>query len=140
VLDDELIEAYRRTDYVLVRAAGDIVLNIGRPSAAFDRELDSRRAGGAVVVTAYNPRSEILPDAENRARHAALTAMLDAGGYDYAPGEGRDPTGRWQPEPGFFVFDIPLDAALELARRFEQNAIVEVARGGAPALVYPDDA
>jgi len=140
MLDQALIEAYRATDYVLFRVEGDITLNIGLPNAAFDRELDRHRADSAIVVTAFNPRSRLLSEAENRARHAELTALLDARGYGYALGEGRDPTGRWKAELECVVFDMPLDAALEIARRFEQNAIVRVERGGAPALVYPDGA
>jgi hypothetical protein len=64
--------------------------------------------------------------------------LLEAGGYDYALGEGRDPTGHWKAELECVVFGIPVEAALEIARRFEQNAIVFVARGGLPELVYPE--
>jgi hypothetical protein len=138
MLDERLIEAYRATDYVLfVGDRHDVTLNIGRHNRDFDRELDRRHAAAAVVVTAYNPRSVVLPDADNRARHAELIALLDARGHDYALGEGRDPTGGWQAELECVVFGIPVETGLELARRFEQNAIVFVARGGVPELVYP---
>ena len=141
MLDQALIEAYRATDYVLFVGDGpDVTLKIGRANPDFDAVLDLRRATTAVVITAYNPRSVVLSEAENRARHAQLTALLDARGYVYAPGEGRDPTGGWKAELECVVFDLPLDAALEIARRFEQNAIVHVERGGAPALLYPDGA
>jgi hypothetical protein len=139
MLDERLIEAYRTTDYVLFVGDGhDVILNIGRHNREFDRELDRRHATTAVVVTAYNPRSAVLSDTENNARHAQLTELLDAGGHDYALGEGRDPTGHWKPELECVVFGIPIEAGLELARRFEQNAIVFVARGGVPELAYPD--
>lgn len=138
MLDDALIAAYRSTDYVLFCSEGDIVLNIGRANADFDRELDRRQAGSAVVVTAYNPRSVVLTEVENGARHAALTALLEARGYDFALGEGRDPSGRWKAELECVVFGIPLEVGLEIARRFEQNAIVFVSRGGVPELFYPE--
>jgi hypothetical protein len=64
--------------------------------------------------------------------------LLDAGGHDYALGEGRDPTGAWKAELECVVFGIPREAGLELARRFDQNAIVFVAKGGVPELAYPD--
>ncbi len=141
MLDQALIEAYRATDYVLFVGDGpDVTLNVGRANPDFDRVLGLRRATTAVVITAFNPRSVVLSEAENRARHAELTALLDARGYAYALGEGRDPTGAWKAELECVVFDLPRDAALEIARRFEQNAIVHVERGGAPALVYPDGA
>lgn len=140
MLDPALVAAYRATDYVLFVEDGlEITLNIGRPSPEFDRVLDGR-ATTAVVVTAYNPRSVVLSEAENRLRHVQLTALLDASGYDYALGEGRDPTGHWKAELECVVFGISAEAGLEIARRFEQNAIVFVTRGAAPELLYPEAA
>jgi hypothetical protein len=139
MLDEALIAAYRATDYVLFLGDGnDVTLNIGRSNNTFDHVLDARKAESAVVVTAYNPRSVVLSDAENRARHASLTALLDARGCDYALGEGRDPSGNWQAELECVVFGISVEMGLEIARAFEQNAIVFVEKGGVPELVYPD--
>jgi hypothetical protein len=141
MLTAALIEAYRATDYVLFEDGGDaVVVNVGRPSAAFDRVLAARGVDTAVIVTAYNPRSVVLPDAENRVRHAELTALLKVRGYAHALGEGRDPTGRWKAEIECVVFGIPVEAGLDLARAFDQNAIVFIRRGEAPALVYPEGA
>jgi hypothetical protein len=138
MLDQALIDAYRATNYVLfLDEEREITLNIGVPSPAFDRMLDRRGVETAVVVTAYNPRSVVLSDAENRARHAELTEMLNARGYDYALGEGRDPTGHWKAELECVVFGISMEVGLEIARRFDQNAIVFVRRGGLPELAYP---
>ena len=140
MLDERLIEAYRATDYVLFVGDGvHVTLNIGQRNPDFDRVLDRRNATTAVVVTAYNPRSIVLAEAENRARHAQLTAWLDARGCDYALGEGRDPTGAWKAELECVVFGIPLEVGLEIARAFDQNAIVFVTRGGVPELAYPED-
>jgi len=139
MLDQALVDAYRATDYVLFVCEGrEITLNIGRHNAAFDRVLDARNAGTAVIATAYNPRSIVLTESENRTRHARLTALLAANGYDYALGEGRDPTGHWKAELECVVFGISMEEGLAIARRFEQNAIVFVRRGGVPELAYPD--
>jgi hypothetical protein len=139
MLTEALIEAYRATDYVLFdSAAADITLNIGRRSAAFDEVLARRGVETAVIVTAYNPRSIVLPEAENRDRHAALVAMIEAKGYAHALGEGRDPTGDWKAELECVVFGISVQQGIALARAFEQNAIVFIARGDVPMLVYPD--
>jgi hypothetical protein len=138
MLDDALIAAYRATDYVLfVAGGGELVLNIGRPSPEFDRVLEARGVETAVIVTGYNPRSVVLSDDENRLRHDQLKAVIEARGFDYALGEGRDPTGHWKAETECVVFGIPVQTGLALARAFEQNAIVFVSRGAAPDLVYP---
>ena len=138
MLTDTLIEAYRATDYVLFDSGGDLVVNIGRRSADFDRVLMRRGAETAVIVTAYNPRSVVLSETENRARHQQLTALLEAQGHDYALGEGRDPTGQWKAELECVVFGISVEAGLEIARAFDQNAIVFIRHGDAPELVYPN--
>jgi hypothetical protein len=123
----------------MTEAGGEeLTLNIGVPHPGFDRILARRGVETAVVVTAYNPRSVVLADAENRRRHGELVAMISAMGHAHAVGEGRDPTGAWKPEVECIVFGISAEAGLELARAFEQNAIVFVTRGGAPELVYPD--
>lgn len=138
VLDQALIAAYRATDYVLFVAEGEeVTLNIGKHNPEFDRVLERRHATTAVVVTAYNPRSVVLTDSENQARHTALTTLLELRGCEYALGEGRDPTGQWKAELECVVFDIPRKVGLEIARRFEQNAIVFVKKGGVPKLAYP---
>lgn len=140
MLDERLIEAYRATDYVLFVGDGhDVTLNIGRRNPEFDIVLDRHGATTAVVVTASNPRSVVLTDAENTARHAQLTAFLEAGGHDYALGEGRDPTGAWKAELECVVFGVSVELGLEIAGRFEQNAIVFVTRGGLPELFYPGE-
>lgn len=139
MVDARLIEAYRRTDYALFGAGGEeTILNIGVPSAAFDRILDRHGAASAVIVTAYNPRSVVLADAENGARHDRLVRLIESKGFRYALGEGRDPSGRWRAELECVVFGISAEQGLELARAFEQNAIVFVQRGEPPALLYPD--
>ena len=139
MLTDVLIDAYRATDFVLFDTGnGEVVVNVGRRSAMFDRVLATRGAETAVIVTAYNPRSVVLPDAENRVRHQQLIALLEARGHDFALGEGRDPTGHWKAELECVVFGITVEAGLDLARAFDQNAIVFVRRGQAPELAYPD--
>jgi hypothetical protein len=139
MLTDALIEAYTATDFVLFDTGdGEVVVNVGRRSAGFDRVLELRGAETAVIVTAYNPRSVVLPDVENAARHARLTALLEARGHDYALGEGRDPTGHWKAELECVVFGIRGEEGLEIARAFDQNAIVFIRRGAAPELLYPE--
>ena len=139
MLTDQLIAAYSVTDFVLFDTGeGEIAVNVGRPSAGFDRVLASRGVETAVIVTAYNPRSNVLPDAANRLRHQQLISMLEARGYAYGLGEGRDPTGHWQAELECVVFRISREAGLDLARAFDQNAIVFIRRGAAPELAYPE--
>jgi Protein of unknown function (DUF3293) len=75
------------------------------------------------ILTAANPFSQSFSDAENAARNDNLKLELEKLGFefDWSYGEQADQTWR---EDGFVIFDAPLEVTLELARKFEQNAIL----------------
>ena len=125
----ERIEAYEQALYAL--EAGP-VLRIGAHSPDLDRLLEAHGAASAAFVTAANPRGEAGAASANEAAMAALRASL---AWRSLPGEGRDPAGRWSAEPSVLVLGISRAEAEALGRRFEQNAIVFVEKGGAPELV-----
>ncbi len=126
-----LLEAYRAAEYVVHDP--HVVIRVGEPNAALDALIAG--AERAAFLTAANPGSERHGDEENRRFIAALRGALDAAGWLILEGEGRDPKGAWPAEPSFLVPGIPQDKALELARRFGQNAFVWCERGVAPQLV-----
>ncbi len=137
-VDPALHALYAATDFVVFDESGDWVIKVGRPSAAVDALLDRFGVASASVVSAWNPRSVLLPPAENAARHRALLDLLRLRDLRYLLGEGRDTTGDWIPEAECIVFGTSLAEGLELARRFDQNAIVFLERGRAPSLAYVD--
>ncbi len=75
------------------------------------------------IITAHNPRSERLSDAENQRRHEELQRDLQALGLEHLPSIGASPDGTWV-EEGFAVFDVGLAQALELGRKYGQHAIL----------------
>ena len=128
-LTPELIHAYENAVYAV---DGGLVLRIGERSAELERLLEEHHATTAAFVTAANPRGEPQSHAANEAAMAALRAALV---WSYLAGEGRDPQGRWSPEPSMLILGIPRTEAEALGRRYEQNAIVFVQRGEAPELI-----
>lgn len=128
-LTPELIQAYERAAYVL--DAGT-VLRIGSRSGDVDRLLQAHGAASAAFVTAANPRGEERASAANEAAMAELRASL---AWPWLSGEGRDPAGRWSAEPSLLILGISRGEAEALGRRFEQNAIVYVEKGGPAELV-----
>jgi putative PIN family toxin of toxin-antitoxin system len=128
-LTPQLVEAYEQAHYAL--DAGP-VLRIGVRDAELDRLLEAHAVKSAAFVTAANPRGEPQSEAANVAAMAALRAAL---AWPYLEGEGRDPQGRWSPEPSVLVLGIAREEALALGRRFEQNALVYVEKGASPELV-----
>ncbi|WP_130649203.1 DUF3293 domain-containing protein [Egicoccus halophilus] len=74
------------------------------------------------VMTAHNPRSRVLPAAENAARNRRLAGDLLAAGLDHHPALGRSPDGTWR-EPSYALVDVDEAVVLDLADRFGQHAV-----------------
>ena len=117
-----LNEVYLQTNYVIETPNGEIVVRVGEKSELLDELLEKHQARSWVFLTAYNPYSKQLADNENRARQRELLKILEDGRLRYFNGRGEGE--NWPFEPSVFIFDIERDRALQIARDFEQNAIV----------------
>jgi hypothetical protein len=134
----DLLAAYSATDFVVFDGEERWALHVGAASPRVDALLDRHGAARATIVTAFNPRSRVLTPAANEVRHRALVQLLEQRGLSFLYGEGRDPSGQWTAETECIVFDISLTEGLEIARRFDQNAVVFIERGKAPRLEFPE--
>ena len=77
---------------------------------------------------------------EHYARKAAdhiiqLEEEIKFRGLAYIAGEGKHPVGDWPGEPSYLVFDLSLEAAKTLGRKFNQNAIVWCDLDAVPQLI-----
>lgn len=133
-MNPALISAYRETDYI-VRAAPEFVMRIDQPCAALAAYYTRRHIAAACVITACNPFSQPLPDAENLARQARLEQELQQAGWHWLPAVGRHPTNGWPPEAGCFVEGMSEEAASEWGRRHGQNAVVWCGEDAIPRLL-----
>ncbi len=113
------LAAYRKTTY---EAAG-IEIRIGCRSPAMDRLLASLGVRQAVLITAYNPSSRVMPAGWNRRMQARLAQALRRRRVLPANGTWR----RWS-EAHLIVFG-DVRPVCRLAGPFRQNAIVIVGRG-----------
>ena len=86
----------------------------------------ARQIGPYCVVTADNPNSRVLDDADNRARREEMTALVHQHGVRALPTIARDPAGAWPDEEGIALIDQTPEFAQVLAACFEQNAFYEV--------------
>ncbi len=89
------------------------------------------------VITAANPFSDLLTDAENQARNLALKLEIEKLGFEYSWHYGEQSDHSWR-EDGFVIFDAPLSVAVVLGRKFEQNAVLHGADSKV-ALVWCDN-
>jgi hypothetical protein len=133
--DAATVAAYEATHYY-AHAAERVLLRVGDPPEKHAGFLDSSGATSATILTAWNPLGQDQPEAENRRAQEALLSAIRARALRWLNATGEDPTGAWEPEPGFCVLDLP-DAVLdEWLVIFRQNAAVRAARGEPCRLVW----
>lgn len=136
-LDRTLLIAYRNADYWLqpleFPEENWRLFRFDAVSHDFENTLKLFDIQSFTIITAYNPGSVLLPEAENLARHARLREILTPQCRFLRKSVSQAPGGDWQ-EPGFWALDLDLDLAVELGRHFGQSAIVCWQRGEQPAL------
>ena len=124
LISNELREAYLRTIYCVFASAGELEIIVNTASSALDELLAEHTVASAAFITASNPSSRRLDAAANAMRNEALCVDVQAAGFSYLRGEGRDPAGEWQSEQSLLVLGIAMADATRLARRYGQNAYV----------------
>lgn len=90
------------------------------------------------VLTAYNPRSMLLPRRVNEQRHQVMRELLILGCYrvEQCVGYEDEPEVAWR-EPAWLVHEIDRQEAMDFGRTFRQNTII-YCNGGRPELIVTD--
>lgn len=137
-MDQTLLRSYLATVYEFpsnagpIRASldGDIVTDVSTLPELFLRQW--------AVLTAYNPRSMLLPRKVNDGRHVVLRDLLILGCYrvEACMGYEEDPDGPFR-EPAWLVHNMDRDEATSFGRVFRQNTVL-VCRNGRPELIVTD--
>ena len=132
--DAELQELYRQARYVVQDGDVRLTIRLDDENAGLNAFLRERGIESWAFMTAYNPWSTLLTEAENQARQNNLIAQLTEAGYTFLEGYG---TGDdWDPEPSLFVLDISRDRAVSIADDYEQHAILWGQTDGEAELVW----
>ena len=134
VIPATMVTAYGETLFEAF-ATPPFVLRIGEPNPHLAELCRRWRVTASAFVTACNPHSESLTDADNAARHAALRDELVRRGLPFVEGAGRHPDNGWPPEASCLVLGLELDEARELGARWQQNAVVWAGADALPRLV-----
>ena len=132
--DYRLIAAYRATAYH-VAADPPLALRVGVRLPASDDLLQRHGVRSAAFLTAWNPLGQALDRSANDAAQVRLAQDVTAMGLTWLPGEGRGHDTEWPPEHSLFILGIGRSPAIDLSRRFRQNAFVWVNAGLAPELI-----
>jgi len=131
-------EIYQKAHYsVLVPSVSgqDIEpgFRINESNQQIEELLTKHERSTACFITASNPNGRRIDEKDNEARMKELETLIQKKQLPYYFGQGGDPKGAWT-EKSLLVVGLELGDANQLARHFEQNAIVWLQRGLAPAL------
>jgi hypothetical protein len=118
LIDLNLAAAYNAARYVVHLPDTRIAIHLG----AANPQLDA--LGAWAWITAHNPGSRQHDAADNAARHQALGTHLRSAGWLVFDAYSEAPDGGWPREVGYLAVGADCGAALALARRFGQLAIV----------------
>ena len=134
-LDPVLIDAYKSTLFQIFLDDTILTLKIGETCEPLRNLFQQYLADSACYITAHNPFGRLLSKTENETRNAELRLEL-AEQYRIYEGVGIDPAGEWEGEQSIFALGVSLSAATDLAKRYEQNAVVFVDEALLASLVF----
>lgn len=120
----ELLAAYHAAHYQVQCPQGTFTLRTNSPSDELARLLRETGHTCAAFITACNPHSWPLSEAQNALAQQQLADELAQHGYTTIPAIGLDPAGEWQGEASFLVPGLALEEAKLLGERYAQNAIL----------------
>ncbi len=130
-LDESLRLKYLDTDYI-ISDDPPLLMRISEQSDDLRVLLGSMGVESAAFITAWNPRSEQLTDAENDDRQGVLLTDIEKLRLNYLVGYSQREDWR---EYSYLVLGIQEDQATEMAIRYEQNAYVWIGPAGIPKLI-----
>ncbi len=136
-MEPNLFRSYLSTVYELPTPAGALRASLDG-DAKHGGELPELLTRTFALLTAYNPRSMLLPRRVNEARHVVLRDLLILGCYRVEPcvGYEEEPDGLWR-EPAWLVHGMDREEAVHFGRVYRQNTIV-FNRGGKPEIIVTD--
>jgi hypothetical protein len=137
-MDQTLLRQYLATVYELPTPQGPLRVSMDGDVAQDLSTLPELLQRPFVILTAYNPRSMLLPRKVNEQRHLVLRDLLVLGCYrvEACVGYEEEPDSSWR-EPSWLVHGMDRDEAIACGRVFRQNTIV-VNRSGRPELTVTD--
>lgn len=137
-MDQNLLRAYFATVYELPADNGVTRVSIDGEVVRDTATLPDLLQRNFAIITAYNPRSMLLPRRVNDSRHQVMRDLLVMGCYrvEHCVGFEEEPDGVWR-EPSWVVHGIDRDEAIIFGRTFRQNAIV-YASNCRPELIITD--
>jgi hypothetical protein len=109
-------------------------LQVGKANEALIELLQKKKAATWAIITAVNPGSVILDEADNQDRMKGLRKEVSP--FLFLAGRALDPEGQWPAEENLLVLGIGKEEAIRLGRKWQQNAILFGRKEGKGELVW----
>jgi hypothetical protein len=137
-MDQNLLRSYLGTVYEFHSPSGPLRASLDGDPVTDPAALPELLQKPFAILTAYNPRSMLLPRKVNEQRHLVMRDLLVLGVYrvEACVGYEQDPEGTWR-EPSWLVHGMDRDEAMAFGRVFRQNTVV-VCRGARPEVIVTD--
>ncbi len=137
-MDQALLRQYLSTVYELPTADGPLRVSLDGDTAIDPTLLPDLLTRPFAVLTAYNPRSMLLPRKVNEGRLSVMRDLLILGCYrvEACVGYDEEPDGTWR-EPSWLVHAMDRDEAVAFGRVFRQNSIL-ICHNARPELIVTD--
>ncbi|MCX7627423.1 MAG: DUF3293 domain-containing protein [Methylophilaceae bacterium] len=128
--------AYRATSYVAQLPEGPLVLRVDVHAPALARLMRESGQKEGAFISACNPGSIPLDEAQNAVRHTQLLIKVQQLGVLFYQGMGIPEGTDWHPEPSLLILGISRSQAHALAAEFGQNALLYFEEDATPRLHY----
>jgi len=137
-VDQNLLRSYFSTIYELPTDAGVLRVSMDGEIIKDVALLPPLLRQTFALLTAYNPRSMLLPRRVNDTRHQVLRDLLILGCYrvEHCLGYDEEPEGVWR-EPAWLVHGIDREECVMIGRTFRQNTVI-FCREARPELIVTD--
>lgn len=131
-------EIYKQAHYqvLLPTQAGtdiEVSFRINHSNPQLDELMELHGKQTACFITACNPKGERIDERENLRLMSELESIIQQKQLPYYFGHGGDSKGAWL-EKSLLIVGIGVDEADQLARQYDQNAVVWFERGIPPVL------
>lgn len=136
-MNHQLRQAYLATSYT-AKVTPDTLLNIkiGKSHPTLDKLLTQYATDTWAYLTAWNPLSELCNLSSNQQRNKELEKHLIE--KPYFKGKGIAQEENWE-EESFLILDIEQQEAIQLGKKFQQNAILVGEKGKKARLIILED-
>jgi hypothetical protein len=137
-VDQNLLRSYFATVYELPGDSGVLRVSMDGEIIKDVNGLPQLLRQRFAILTAYNPRSMLLPRRVNDTRHQVLRDLLILGCYrvEHCVGYDEEPEGVFR-EPAWVVHGIARDESIHFGQTFRQNTIV-YCQDARPELIVTD--